>query len=125
MPLRYKTALLPMLLSAIAAPAVAHHSYGMFDMQKTAVAEGAVANFQWTNPHIWVDVMVSGGTLSIEGDAIALMQRKGWSRSAMKAGDKIKVVYHPLKSGQPGGSLVSASVNGVEIGNGGAMRPAN
>jgi hypothetical protein len=123
MALRFKYALLPAVALA-AAPALAHHSYGMFDMQKTATVDGTVKSFQWTNPHIWVDVTAANGaTVSIEGDAIALMQRKGWSRAAMKPGDKIRVAYHPLKSGQPGGSMISAAVNGAEIGNGGGMRP--
>jgi hypothetical protein len=116
--------LAPLALVAAATPVLAHHSYGMFDMQKNAVAEGTVKSYQWTNPHIWIDVnLAGGGSLAIEGDAISLMQRKGWTRNAMKPGDRIRVTYHPLKSGQPGGSLVSAAINGANVGNPEGPRP--
>ena len=36
-----------------------------------------------------------------------MMQRTGWKRSTLKAGDKIVVVLNPLKDGRPNGSLVS------------------
>jgi hypothetical protein len=35
-----------------------HHSYAMFDMTKTVTFEGTVKEFQWTNPHAWIEVMV-------------------------------------------------------------------
>jgi hypothetical protein len=45
-----------------------------------------------------------------------LMTRQGWSRTSLKPGDKIVAVVHPLKNGEIGGSLVSASLNGQKIG---------
>jgi hypothetical protein len=104
--------------------ALAHHSYGMFNMQQASVVEGTVKTFQWMNPHIWIDVALANGkTVSIEGDAIALMQRKGWTRRSMNPGDRVRITYHPLKSGQPGGSLVSAMVNGTPVGTAESPRP--
>lgn len=110
------------LLSGSAAPANAHHSFGQFEMRKDVTVEGTVRTFQWTNPHIWIDVLVNDSArkqvvpLSIEGDAVAIMQRKGWTRSSIKPGDKVTITYHPLKSGAPGGALASASIKGVDIG---------
>jgi hypothetical protein len=115
--------MLPLLMAG-AQPALAHHSFGLFDMQKTASVEGTVKDFQWTNPHIWLDLVIPGGTpgqpkvMAIEGDAVGIMQHKGWNRLSLKPGDKVKITFHPLKSGQMGGSLVGGAVNGVEIGNG-------
>jgi hypothetical protein len=34
----------------------------------------------------------------------------------MKAGDKLTVVIHPLKNGEPGGSLTKLTVNGKTVG---------
>ena len=46
-------------LAGVAAwPAVAHHSYTMFDMEKSLTLEGTVKEVQWTNPHIWVQLLV-------------------------------------------------------------------
>ncbi len=101
--------------------ASAHHSFGMFDMQKTLTIEGTVRDFQWTNPHVWIDVIVRDSlgkdvNWGVESDSINLLRNRGWSRSSLKAGDSVKLVIHPLKSGNVGGALVSASVHGEPIG---------
>ena len=106
---------------AAAAPASAHHSFAMFDNQKSVTLEGAVKDFQWTNPHSWIQLIVkepSGRQVewSIEGGSPNGLSRSGWKSSSLKPGDKAVVVIHPLKDGTNGGSLVSVSVNGVPIG---------
>ncbi|HEX5278775.1 MAG TPA: DUF6152 family protein, partial [Micropepsaceae bacterium] len=40
-------------------PAIAHHSFAMFDRDKTLTLTGTVKEFQWTNPHAWIYMMVS------------------------------------------------------------------
>src|SRR5690606_22696293 len=51
-------------LAALAVPAWAHHSYSMFDMDKTVVLEASVVRFKWQNPHAFIeaDVAAKGGT---------------------------------------------------------------
>jgi hypothetical protein len=105
-----------------AGPALAHHSFSLFNEQKTLTLEGTVKEFQWTNPHAWVQVVVKNSIgkeeeWSIEGASANAMARQGWSSKALKPGDHITVVIHPLKDGTNGGSLVSASVNGQPVGN--------
>ncbi|HTL68355.1 MAG TPA: DUF6152 family protein, partial [Lacunisphaera sp.] len=46
---------------AIAAPAAAHHSFAMFDQQKIMTLDGTVHEFQWTNPHAFLEVDVAEG----------------------------------------------------------------
>ena len=41
-----------------AIPAAAHHSFAMFDRDKTVEMQGTVKAFQWTNPHSFLDVYV-------------------------------------------------------------------
>jgi hypothetical protein len=106
---------------AAATQATAHHSFALFDAQKNMALEGQVKEFQWTNPHTWIQLIVvdAGGKeveWSIEGSSAATMARQGWSRTALKPGDHVVVVIHPLKDGTRGGSLVSATVNGQQIG---------
>lgn len=107
---------------ALAIPAVAHHSFAMFDNQKDVTLEGTIREFQWTNPHTWIQVMVKNEAgkeveWSIEGGSPNSLSRNGWKRTSLKPGDKVVVVTHPLKDGSPGGSLVSVSVDGQPIGN--------
>ena len=96
------------LLMAIAAPAMAHHSFAVFDHTRTLTIRGTVTKFQWTNPHgfLEVDVPQADGTtkhFSIELTSINMMQRVGWRSNMIKAGDKITAIVAPLLSGDPVG----------------------
>ena len=118
--MRVRSSLLAMMtaLAFAAGEAHAHHSYAMFDMQKEVKLEGTVREFQWTNPHIWIQLMVRDDNgreveWGIECNSTSTMGRVGWTRRSLQAGDRISVVIHPLKtSNEPGGALVSATVNG-------------
>jgi hypothetical protein len=109
-------------LSVVLANVVcAHHSFAMFDQQKETTITGTLKELQWTNPHIWVQVLVKDAATgkdvewSIEGGSPNNLSRKGWSRHSMKAGDQVSVVIHPLKNGENGGSLVKVTVNGTPL----------
>jgi len=109
------------LVAAGSTPALAHHSFALFDAQKSMTLEGRVKQFQWTNPHTWIQLMVVDAAgkeaeWSIEASSAITMSRQGWTRVALKPGDHVTVVIHPLKDGTRGGSLVSAEVNGQPIG---------
>ncbi len=109
------------LLFTLADTASAHHSFAMFDQQKETTLTGTLKELQWTNPHIWVQVIVKDPATgkdvewSIEGGSPNNLARKGWSRNTMKSGDKVSIVIHPLKNGDNGGSLVKVTVNGQTL----------
>ena len=95
------------------ASVLAHHSYGMFDRSKTVVVHGTLAQLEWKNPHAFVWVYVEKPSQSgkydlfaFEASSINRMVRYGWSKDALKAGDKVAVQYFPLKDGRTGGYLV-------------------
>jgi len=122
-----------LLLSAamtVGSSAWGHHSFAMFDLDKEVTLEGVVKEFQWTNPHVWLQILVSdakGQTTewSLEAGAPGMLTRTGWKSSMLKANDKVSVVIHPLKSGAPGGSLVKVTLpNGRVMGPGGPALPA-
>jgi hypothetical protein len=105
-----------------AAPAFAHHSFAMFDNTKNVTLEGTVKEFQWTNPHSWIQIVAKDASgkeveYSIEGGSPNGLARSGWKRTSLKPGDKAVLVMHPLKDGTAGGSLVTVSVGGVQVGN--------
>ncbi len=98
-----------------AAPALAHHSFAMFDMSQQKTITGTVVDFQWTNPHSWIWLMVptvSGGgeQWGVEGMSPNFLERRGWSKTTLKPGDKVSVVIHPVKDGEKGGSFVSVTL---------------
>ncbi len=108
-----------------ALPAIAHHSFTMFDLTKRIPVTGKVTSFQWTNPHAYIEAdctPADGGPtrhLSIELGSPSILQRAGWKFSTIKAGDTIKMTISPLKNGDAGGFLIDATVpDGRKLTNG-------
>jgi hypothetical protein len=103
-------------------PAFAHHSFAAFDMAKEITISGVVKEFQWLNPHSWIQMTVkdaSGNDVewSIETGSPSSLSRQGWKPRILKPGDQITVITHPLRDGRNGGSLVSVKLaDGTRIG---------
>ncbi len=96
-------------------PAVAHHSSAMFDRTQTVVLTGIVRQYQFTNPHVWIEMVVPGKgghevQWSIEGEGPAIMARMGLGPSVIKVGDKVILRAHPLRDGRPGGSFIAVTL---------------
>jgi hypothetical protein len=104
-----------------ATAALAHHSFAAFDRTQTITMSGTVKDWQWTNPHTWLTLVIKtpGGAeeeWGIEGQSPEVMRRQGVARDVMKAGDKVTVTVHPRHDASKGGSLVSVvEVNGHEL----------
>jgi hypothetical protein len=95
--------------------AVAHHSFAMFDLANEVTVEAVIKEVQFTNPHVWLQILVKDDKgveteWSIESGAPGMMLRNGWKPSTLKSGDKVTLTMHPLRSGNPGGSLVRVKV---------------
>lgn len=78
----------------------AHHSTAEFDYNKVYVVRGVVKEFQWTNPHSWVQVLVSnaqGGEdqWGFELGAPSINIRMGWTGKSLTAGEKVTVLFCP------------------------------
>jgi hypothetical protein len=100
------------VFSMLALPAVAHHSFSMFDREKTLTLNGVVKQFEWTNPHAWLYVMVmddAGKAIEypLEMQGTGQAQKNGWRPDTVKPGDRVTVSMHPLKSGSHGGQLMT------------------
>ena len=96
----------------LAAPALAHHSFAMFDADKTVELSGTVKEFQWTNPHSWLQVMVNDKDgkpveWSLEMGGPGGLARQGWKPKTVVAGDKVTVWAHPMKDGSAAGQFLS------------------
>ena len=93
----------------------AHHSFAPFDMQAEKTISGTIKQFDWTNPHTWIWVNVPDGhggveTWGIEGMSPNFLGRRGWTKSSLKAGDKVTLVIRPLRDGSKGGMFVRATL---------------
>jgi hypothetical protein len=109
------------LASASIPPASAHHSPVMFDQSQTITLEGSVRQFQWTNPHCYIQLLVEEGGRQVEWNmemgAPVYLYNRGWRPSTLKAGDRIRLTAAPLRSGANGGLVLDvASLDGKTIG---------
>jgi hypothetical protein len=90
----------------------AHHSAAMFDDDKVLELTGVVRELQWTNPHIWIQVVVDDkGTKtewSLEGGSPNSLSRRGWKSTTFKPGEVVTVRLNPMKDGTPAGGFVGA-----------------
>ena len=98
---------------AVPSAAVAHHSFAMFDANKTLSTTATVKEFQWGSPHTWLELLVLSEDktempLSLELTTISGLQRNGWKPGTLKPGDRVTVTYHPMRDGTPAGQLVEA-----------------
>jgi hypothetical protein len=92
--------------------ALAHHSSAMFDGTKTVTVAGDVKQYQFVQPHTWIDVVAKDASgketlWSVEGGATGQMRNIGLPPSALKPGDHVTVTIHPLRDGRPAGSFIS------------------
>ena len=102
-------------LALSAGAASAHHSYAMFDREKSLALNGTVAAFKWTNPHSWLELKVpnaKGGAdvWGVEFGSPSALVRAGWRASTLKPGDTVVVTVRPLRSGEFGGAFVSVQL---------------
>ncbi len=102
----------------------AHHSFAMFDTAKPITISGVVTAFEWTNPHVYIEVDVSEGASlkhwAIELGSPSILMRGGWKFNTIKKGDKITAVVSPLRNGDPGSLLNRVTLaDGRVLGNGG------
>jgi hypothetical protein len=110
-------------------PALAHHSFAMFDRDQRVTLNGTVHDFQWTNPHSWIELDVpntTGGSdkWSIELNSPNNLTRQGWRSNLLHPGDKVQVVMNPLRSGEKGGLFLQVTLpDGKVIGDRFLSRP--
>jgi hypothetical protein len=129
-------AALLLVIQATAGPAAAHHSFAMFDTANGITLTGVVTSFEWTNPHVYIELDVPAAPKgarhwTIELGSPSILQRAGWKFNSIKKGDAITALVSPLRNGEPGSLLTRLTLsdgrvltNGGATGVGGGVAPA-
>jgi hypothetical protein len=122
-PMRLKALGLAGIACAICAiPAAAHHSFAMFDAGKLVTVAGTVKEFQWTNPHAFIVMMVPNSDGQAEQWSVEMggpggLARQGWVPKTLRPGMNVSVVMHPLRDGHGGQFLAVTLPDGTQLGN--------
>jgi hypothetical protein len=100
---------------SLATAASAHHSTSEYDTSKQIKLAGTVKEFQWTNPHSWIelDVPDKHGAITewgIEFGTPVINIRHGWKRTDLKPGDHVYMVIYPMRDGSAHGTLATITL---------------
>jgi len=125
-------AIAAMAVFAAASAAYAHHSFAMFDNENKIKLKGKVTDFQWQNPHVYIEIDGSDvygkdkstKSWTIECANPGILNRIGWKFNMVKVGDEVTLIVAPLRSGEPGALLKQITLpDGKVFTNGGPAGP--
>ena len=112
-----KTTVIASLVAMLTTPALAHHSFAMYDMTQTKTATGKLIRFVPGANHaqLFFEMLdVNGKTMlrdgkpaimGVETGSAAQLARQGVTVDGFPIGTIITVAYHPLRNGKPLGAL--------------------
>jgi hypothetical protein len=91
------------VLAGLATPALAHHSFGQFEMKVEQHWSGTLTKMHFINPHSYMEIAVvdekgKKATIRCEMRAAVLLTRSGWSKEMFKIGSHIEVDGHPHRT---------------------------
>jgi hypothetical protein len=93
-----KAAFAAVLMTAVALPGQAHHSFAaQYDAKKPIQLAGVVTRTEWTNPHVYIYVDVKDpktGKVANWGFEMGpphMLQKTGWKRNSLKIGEEVGV----------------------------------
>ncbi len=111
-----------MLFIQPAQPAAAHHSGAGFDSTKVVEIKGTIKEFQFKNPHTWIQVVVDDGggkttEWSLEWGSPNQLGRMGYRPTTFPPGAKVTIRLNPMRNGAPAGGFIAAKFeDGTTIG---------
>lgn len=89
---------------------LAHHGAAAYETTKRLTLRGTVTEFEWANPHCLLRFDASDDKgkeqhWAVQAISPLMLSRYGWTRSSLKPGDMVTVVFRPAKNGETTGIL--------------------
>jgi hypothetical protein len=97
-------------LTAVSAPALAHHGNAAYADTITEFKNATVTKVAWANPHALIDFDAKDAKgkpvhMVVETAAPQALRLIGWSKTSLNPGDKVTVLMYVAKNGNPAGRL--------------------
>ncbi|GAA0282434.1 hypothetical protein GCM10009127_24770 [Alteraurantiacibacter aestuarii] len=101
-------------LAMVAPPTMAHHSFAMFDRTREVTVSGTVREFQWSNPHAYIQLVAKDARgndveWSLEMGSPMYLYARGWRPRTLRPGSQVSVKLNPLRNGDNGGVVLEVS----------------
>jgi len=95
-----RSAAVIVLFAALAAPALAHHGPGTFELGKSVAYTGKLTRIEFVNPHSWLyfEVTDASGRVSkhrCEMRSAHTLRRSGWAKELFPVGSKVTIEAAP------------------------------
>jgi hypothetical protein len=92
---------------------VAHHSGAGFNSGEVKEITGTIKEFQFTNPHTWIQVIVTDDAgeqteWSVEWGSPNSLARRGVRPSTFPEGAEVTMRVNPMANGSPAGGFIGA-----------------
>jgi hypothetical protein len=112
-----------LIVFAVVAGLEAHHGAADYDVGREVTPEGTIREWKWSSPHTWVVLDVTGPAgateaWSGEGPPLQWAEARGWSKTTLKTGDRVRLVMYPSRRDaraglikrieRPGGDLIDS-----------------
>jgi hypothetical protein len=97
-------------------PVAAHHSSAGFNADAVKEISGTIKEFQFLNPHTWIQVMVTDDQgqqeeWSVEWGSPNTLARRGVRPSTLPPGAAVTMRINPLANGAPAGGFIGAKLS--------------
>jgi hypothetical protein len=96
-------------------PVLAHHSNAGFNPEAVKEITGTVKEFQFRNPHSWIQVNVTDATgkvteWSFEWGSPNQLGREGVRPATFSPGMNVTITFHPMLNGSAVGGFIGAKM---------------
>jgi hypothetical protein len=103
-------------------PVIAHHSGAGFNSAEVKEVTGTIKEFQFKNPHVWIQVLVRNAEgqeeeWSVEWGSPNVLARQGVRPSTFPPGATVTMRVNPMLNGAPAGGFIGAKfADGTSVG---------
>ena len=90
--------------------AFAHHGTAAYESNRRLTVRATMTEFDWENPHCQLRFDVPDGKGGVQHWAVEainplMLGRYGWTRTSLKPGDMVTIVFRPARNGEMTGIL--------------------